>query len=90
MSGTIHFHYDELNDIVIATPHWKITTEADVVAWFAQYERYMKRFPHKKDFVFVLDDFDVHPLIGAKWGSTAPRFINSSRVSTTVFTANET
>jgi hypothetical protein len=68
MSGTIHFHHDQQNDIVIATPHWKITTEADVLAWFAQYERYMKRHAHKMDFIFVLDDFDVHPSIGSKWG----------------------
>ena len=34
MSGTIHFHYDQQNEIVIATPRWKITTEADVLAWF--------------------------------------------------------
>jgi hypothetical protein len=68
MPGTIHFHYDEQFQIVIATPHWKITTEADVIAWFGQYERYMKRFAHKMDFVFVLDDFDVHPSIGSMWG----------------------
>ncbi len=68
MPGTIDFRYDEQNDIIIATPHWKIATEADVLAWFGQYERYMKRFPGKMDFVFVLDDFDIHPSIGAKWG----------------------
>ncbi len=68
MSGTIQFEYDEKNQIVIATPHWKIVTEADVLTWFSQYQRYMMRFPHRMDFIFVLDDFDVHPAIGSKWG----------------------
>jgi hypothetical protein len=68
MAGTIHFQYDEQNQIVIATPRWKIDTEADVIAWYGQYERYMRRFPHKMDFIVVLDEFDVSPLIGSKWG----------------------
>jgi hypothetical protein len=68
MRGTIDFHYDEENDLVIATPHWKIAAEADAIAWYGQYERYMKRFGRKMDFVVVLDDFEVHPSIGAKWG----------------------
>jgi hypothetical protein len=68
MRGTIDFHHDEVNDLVIATPHWKITSEADAIAWYGQYERYMKRFGRKMDFVVVLDDFEVLPSIGAKWG----------------------
>jgi hypothetical protein len=68
MSGSIDFQYDEKNDIVVATPHWKIASEADAIAWYAQYARYMKRFGRKMDFVVVLDDFEVHPSIGGKWG----------------------
>jgi hypothetical protein len=68
MPGTIHFQYDEQNQIVIATPRWKINTEADVLAWFGQYQRYMMRFTHKVDFIVVLDEFDVHPSIGSMWG----------------------
>jgi len=68
MTGTIEFHYDEKNDIIVATPHWKIASEADAIAWYGQYARYMKRFGRKMDFVVVLDDFEVLPTIGAKWG----------------------
>jgi hypothetical protein len=68
MSGTIDFRYDEKNDVVIATPHWKIASEADLAAWYGQYARYMTRFGRKMDFVVVLNDFEVHPSIGSKWG----------------------
>jgi hypothetical protein len=68
MAGTIDFHHDQKHDIVIATPHWRISTEADVHAWFAQYAGYMKTFARKMDTIVVLDDFEVDPIIGAKWG----------------------
>jgi hypothetical protein len=68
MGGKIDFRYDEANDVVIAIPHWSIETPEDVVEWFAQYERYMKGFNRKMDFVVVLDDFHIGPKIGVLWG----------------------
>jgi hypothetical protein len=68
MSGTIDFTYDERNDIVIFTLHWKIETKADVFLWYQQHLTYLKRFPEKKDVILVLDDFVVTPSIGVFWG----------------------
>jgi hypothetical protein len=68
MPGTIDFHYDDQNDIIVATPHWKIATEGDVRTWYGQYVQYLTRYGRKIDIVFVLDDFEVLPVIGAKWG----------------------
>jgi hypothetical protein len=70
MAGTIDFQYDRERDLVIATPHWKIVTENDVTTWLAQYASYMKSFGRKMDLVVVLDDFEVTPVIGSKWGES--------------------
>jgi hypothetical protein len=77
MPGSIDFQYDEQNDIVVATPHWKIATEADVRAWYGQYVQYMTRFGRKMDFIVVLDDFEVLPAIGAKWGEYRARLLQN-------------
>lgn len=66
--GTIEFRYDAANDVIIATPHWNIETEDDVLVWFGQYEAYMKQFGRKLDFIVVLDDFKIGPGIGVYWG----------------------
>jgi hypothetical protein len=68
MKGKIEFNYDFLNDLVIATPRWKIEIREDVLAWYAQYESYMKNFNRKMDFIVVLDDFHIGATIGVAWG----------------------
>ncbi len=73
MPGTIDFRHDREHDIIIATPHWKIETEADVETWFGQYVSYLKAFGRKMDFVVLLDDFEVTPAIGSKWGEWRAR-----------------
>lgn len=66
--GTIDFRYDEEHDLIVATPHWNIETKEDVQQWFGQYEVYMRTFNRKMDFVVVLDDFTIGPMIGPVWG----------------------
>jgi hypothetical protein len=73
MPGTIDFQYDSERDIVVATPHWKIASENDLPPWLAQYHAYLKSFGRKMDLVVVLDDFEVAPSIGAKWGEYRAR-----------------
>ncbi|MBV9947714.1 MAG: hypothetical protein JOZ69_12745 [Myxococcales bacterium] len=68
MKGRIDFRYDGVNDIVIATPHWNIETQEDVVTWFGQYEAYMRQFNRRLDFIVVLDDFRIGAGIGPFWG----------------------
>ena len=66
--GRIDFQHDKMNDVVIATPHWKIETEADVIAWYEEYAAYFTRLGRRVDFVVVLDDFSIEPAIGSLWG----------------------
>jgi hypothetical protein len=66
--GKIDFRYDSTNDLVVATPHWVIETEADVEAWYEQYASYMQKFGRKMDMVIVLDHFEIKPGIGVSWG----------------------
>jgi hypothetical protein len=73
MAGTINFQYDRARDIVVATPHWKILGERDLPAWLGQYHVYLSTFARKMDMVVVLDDFEVTPNIGAKWGEYRAR-----------------
>jgi hypothetical protein len=74
MPGWIEFEHDSANDVIIARPHWKIETEADLEAWYAEYCTYMQRFGGRKmDFVFVLDDFNVSATVGSKWGQYRAR-----------------
>ncbi len=68
MGGRIDFKYDEPRDVVIATPHWTIETERDLEEWYAAYIASMKRFNRKVDSIFVLDDFNLAPQLGSKWG----------------------
>ncbi len=73
MGGRIDFRYDAEAQVVIATPHWKITTQADVLEWYGQYEASMKRFDRKMDMIVVLDDFEIGPSIGPFWGEYRAR-----------------
>ncbi len=68
MKGAIDFRYEQVHDLVVATPHWKIETQEDVLEWYRQYVEYMKRFSRRVDFVIVCDDLEVKPSIGAFWG----------------------
>ncbi len=68
MPGKIDFRYDKESDVVIATPHWKLVTQDDVLEWYRRYDAYLKRFKRKMDFVAVLDDFEIGPAIGVFWG----------------------
>jgi hypothetical protein len=67
------FRYDPVTDIVVATPHWRIETSADVVTWFAQFESYLVRFHRRMDFIVVLDDFEIAPQIAIEWGEVRAR-----------------
>lgn len=67
MKGTIDFRYDDANDVVVATPRWRIETPADA-DWLDAYARYLKRFNRRMDIVVVLDDFDIAPAVAAVWG----------------------
>ncbi len=77
MTGTIQFQYDEENDVVIVTPHWKIETQADCEAWFKQYVDYFGLFHRKVDAIFVLDDFVVTSQIVAIWSEYRVRVMKS-------------
>lgn len=68
MKGRIRFHYDALNDIVVATPHWCIENAEDAREWYKQYKDYMSRFGRPMDFVVVLDHFEVKAAAGTVWG----------------------
>ncbi|MDD2775108.1 MAG: hypothetical protein PHU06_04055 [Gallionella sp.] len=77
MTGTIQFQYDEENDVVIVTPHWKIETKEDCEAWFKQYVDYFGVFHRKVDAVFVLDDFVVASQIVTVWSEYRVRLMKS-------------
>jgi hypothetical protein len=67
--GTIDFQYDAVNDIVIATPHWKIESQADCERWLNQYEAYFSQyFDRPMDMIFVLHDFTINSQIMTVWG----------------------
>lgn len=68
MKGTIDFRYDDTNDVVIATPRWRIETPADAADWLDASARYLKRFNRRMDLIAVLDDFDIAPAVAAVWG----------------------
>ncbi len=92
MTNRIDFHYDEKNDIVVATPHWHLKTEADVSAWSRDYQKYFARFGGRKvDVVFDLQHFTVDPRIGTAWGEARSHMINSyTRYSYRVSTQGST
>jgi hypothetical protein len=49
MVGTINFELDKVNDIVIATPNWKVDTKEDCEIWFNQWNDYLSKFGKKVD-----------------------------------------
>jgi hypothetical protein len=68
MKGRIDFKYLQADDVILAEPHWNIETEEDLETWYQQYVTYMKKFGRKMDFIVVLDDFNIAPAVGSKWG----------------------
>ncbi len=66
--GHIDFKYLEADDVIVATPHWNIETDADIDAWYGEYVAFMKKFNRKMDFIVVLDDFNVSAAVGSRWG----------------------
>ncbi|MFY9261499.1 MAG: hypothetical protein WAO71_13440 [Gallionella sp.] len=77
MIGTIDFRHDVENDIVIATPNWKIETKEDCEAWTRQYADYLGKFYRPVDIIFVLDDFVVTSGIIAEWGEYRAKVVTS-------------
>lgn len=68
MKGIIDFNYDEVNDIVIATPHWKIESVEDCEIWYNQWVDYLSKFNRKMDAIMILDDFYVKASYSVEWG----------------------
>jgi len=77
VKGTIQFHYDIVNDVVVAVPRWKVETPEDVLEWFRQYETYMKFFRRKMDMIMVLDHFELAPAVGVLWGEYRGRVLQT-------------
>ncbi|MDD4962631.1 MAG: hypothetical protein PHI11_01790 [Gallionella sp.] len=76
MIGTIDFQYDTVNDIVIATPHWKIESQEECELWLNQYEAYFSHhFDRPMDMIFVLHDFTINSQIMTVWGEYRIRLI---------------
>jgi hypothetical protein len=75
MKGTINFTHDTTNDIVIATPNWKIETQEDCELWYQQWVDYLKKFDRKVDCIMVLNTFSVKGDIAEKWGEYRTRVI---------------
>lgn len=75
MSGTIDFQYDAENDVVIATSHWHIETEADLEPWYQVWADYFeKNFPGRRmDLVVELTGFQINPAVAPRWGEYRAR-----------------
>jgi len=76
MKGTIDFNYDADNDIVIATPHWKIESKEDCVIWYNQWVDYISQFNRKMDAIMILNDFYVKASYAVDWGQYRVKIIN--------------
>ena len=68
MKGRIHFRYDPDEDIVVATPEWRIKTEQDCDDWRRHWEGFLEPFGRKMDCIMVLDKFHVAAGIADAWG----------------------
>ncbi len=68
MKGTIDFEYNADNDIVIATPHWKIETLEDCEIWYNQWVDYISKYNRKMDVIMILNDFNVNASYSVEWG----------------------
>jgi hypothetical protein len=68
MPGRIDFQYDAATDIVIATPHWRLSTKEDCEVWYDQWDGHMSKYRRKMDCVVLLHDFHVDAAIASVWG----------------------
>ncbi len=70
--GTIDFHHDRANDLVVARPRWHLGSAPEVVRWYEMNARYFRgRFSGPKDLVVVHDAFDLSPQLGTLWACYA-------------------
>jgi hypothetical protein len=76
LPGTIDFRYDQLNEMVVATPRWTIRTREDCETWYRQWVDYLSTFGRTVDCVMVLDEFHVEPEIAKVWGEFRARINN--------------
>ena len=74
MKGSVEFHHDVENDIVIVTPRWKIETPDDIAVWYEQWVSWLEahRPNEKVDCVIVLHDFHVDTAVAAAWALNIP------------------
>jgi hypothetical protein len=77
MPGKIHFKYDAANDIVIATPRWRIVTAQDCDTWLNEWAAHLSTYGRKVDCVVVLDEFHVDARIASEWGEYRARLNNT-------------
>lgn len=77
MKGIIDFEYDEANDVVIATPHWRIETLEDVKVWENQWIVYMSKFDKKMDTIMILNDFYVKAGVSVEWGQSRAKVLST-------------
>jgi hypothetical protein len=47
--ATIEFVHDQANDLLIATPRWRISTQEDCEVWYRQWVDYLTPFARRMD-----------------------------------------
>ncbi|MDD2775107.1 MAG: hypothetical protein PHU06_04050 [Gallionella sp.] len=80
MSVTVDFKHDVRHNIVFATPHGKIETEADCQAWFDQYSNYFQRVGRQVDVIFLLGDLSIDGQIMTVWGEYRVKLFHENHV----------
>lgn len=68
MAGTIDFKHDEVNDILVVTPHWRIESKEDCETWYNQWVENCTKFNRKMDCIMILSDFYVKASYSVEWG----------------------
>jgi hypothetical protein len=76
LPGSIDFVHDAENDVLIATPRWRISTDEDCEVWYRQWVGHLSGYGRKMDCVMVLDEFHVDAAIASKWGEYRARINN--------------
>lgn len=76
MPGHIEFVLDEKNDIVIATPKWKIESEAECRGWYDEWVTYLSKFLRKVDCIIILDEFSVNSEVASEWSAYRAKINN--------------
>lgn len=82
MTGTIDFKHDEVNDVLIVTPHWNIENLEDCKVWYNQWVEFCTPLNRKLDCIMVLKDFRVSANCSVEWGKYRVKALqNFSRFS---------